>query len=87
MLYEVITYPLLYPARTSWALVRRAINLRNRIVANEFGVQLHNNIEYTGNLLEQINANTLNEKHLSGRFWEQYLAPSIDGFRGELQLV
>ena len=78
-------YPLLYPARTSWALVRRAINLRNRIVANEFGVQLHNNIEYTGNLLEQINANTLNEKHLSGRFWEQYLAPSIDGFRGELQ--
>ena len=35
-------YPLLYPARASWAQVRRIIALRNRIVAAEFGTQMHN---------------------------------------------
>lgn len=74
-------YPLLYPARTSWIQVKRAINLRNRIVADEYGIQLHNNINYTARKLGEINPENLNEKHLSGRFWEQYLRPSINNFR------
>ena len=74
-------YPLLYPARASWAQVRRIIALRNRIVAAEYGTQMHNHPSYTERLLAQINPKTLNEKKLQGRFWEQYLAPDIIRFQ------
>lgn len=77
-------YPLLYPARASWAQVRRIINLRNRIVAVEYGVQLHNHPKFTEQLLAQINPETLNERNLHGRFWEQFLKPSITRFREKL---
>lgn len=78
-------YPLLYPSRPSWAMVRRVIDLRNRIVADEYGIQLHNNPEYTARKLEEINASTLNERGLRGRFWETYLQPPIDRFQEKLQ--
>ena len=78
-------YPLLYPSRPSWAMVRRVIDLRNRIVADEYGIQLHNNPEYTARKLDEINASTLNERGLRGRFWETYLRPSIDRFQEKLQ--
>ena len=80
-------YPLLYPARASWAQVRRIIALRNRIVAAEYGTQMHNHPSYTERLLAQINPTTLNEKHLQGRFWEQYLAPGILCFQRRLQAL
>lgn len=80
-------YPLLYPARPSWAMVRRVINLRNRIVADEYGIQLHNNPEYTASKLRSIKADTLNERGLQGRFWEQYLRPSIDRFSEHLSAL
>lgn len=80
-------YPLLYPARPSWAMVRRAINLRNRIVADEYAVQLHNSPDYTEEKLEEINAQTLNERHLSGRFFETYLRPGIDNFGQKLKAL
>ena len=70
-------YPLLYPARASWAQIRRIIALRNRIVAMEYGAQMHNHPSYTAQLLAQINPITLNEKKIQGRFWEQFLAPGI----------
>ena len=73
-------YPLLYPARASWAQVQRIINLRNCIVASEYGVQLHNHPSFTQRLLAQINPSVLNQKGLQGRFWEQYLKPSISRF-------
>lgn len=78
-------YPLLYPSRPSWAMVRRVIDLRNRIVADEYAIQLHNNPEYTARKLEEINASTLNERGLRGRFWETYLRPPIDRFQEKLQ--
>ena len=78
-------YPLLYPSRPSWAMVRRVIDLRNRIVADEYGIQLHNNPEYTARKLEEINASALNERGLRGRFWETYLRPPIDRFQEKLQ--
>lgn len=80
-------YPLLYPARTSWAQVRRIIALRNRIVAAEYGTQMHNHPSYTAELLAQINPVTLNEKKLQGRFWEQYLAPGIIHFQKRLNAL
>lgn len=78
-------YPLLYPSRPSWAMVRRVIDLRNRIVADEYGIQLHNNPEYTARKLDEINVSTLNERGLRGRFWETYLRPPIDRFQEKLQ--
>ena len=80
-------YPLLYPARASWAQVRRIIALRNRIVANEYGTQMHNHPSYTAQLLAQINPMTLNEKKLQGKFWEQFLAPSISSFQKQLNAL
>lgn len=80
-------YPLLYPARASWAQVRRVINLRNRIVAAEYGVQFHNHSDFTRNLLAQINPEVMNERKLRGRFWEQYLKPSISRFREKLSAL
>ena len=80
-------YPLLYPSRPSWAMVRRVIDLRNRIVANEYGIQLRNSLEYTSQKLEEINASTLNERGLKGRFWETYLRPSIDNFQSKLKAL
>lgn len=80
-------YPLLYPARPSWAMVRRVIDLRNRIVAEEYGIQLRNSLEYTEQKLGEIQASILNERGLSGRFWETYLRPSIDGFQSKLQAL
>ena len=80
-------YPLLYPARASWAQVRRIINLRNCIVASEYGVQLHNHPSFTKRLLAQINPSVLNQKGLQGRFWEQYLKPSISRFGERMELL
>ena len=77
-------YPLLYPAQASWAQVRRIIALRNRIVANEYGTQMHNHPSYTEELLAQINPITLNQKKMQGSFWEQYLAPGIMNFQKKL---
>ena len=77
-------YPLLYPAQASWAHVRRIIALRNRIVAMEYGAQMHNHSSYTSDLLSQINPPTLNEKGKSGYFWEQYLLPGILRFQERL---
>ena len=80
-------YPLLYPSRPSWAMVRRVIDLRNRIIANEYGIQLRNSLEYTEQKLEEINAATLNERGLKGRFWETWLRPSIDSFQEKLKAL
>ena len=78
---------MLYPARASWAQVRRIINLRNCIVASEYGVQLHNHPSFTQRLLAQINPSVLNQKGLQGRFWEQYLKPSISRFGERMELL
>lgn len=80
-------YPLLYPSRPSWAMVRRVIDLRNRIVANEYGIQLRNSLEYTEEKLSEINAATLNERGLKGHFWETWLRPSIDNFQEKLKVL
>lgn len=78
-------YPLLYPAHPSWTMVRRVIDLRNRIVANEYGIQLHNSTAYTAQKLDELSSATLNEKGLSGYFWETFLRPSIDRLREKIE--
>lgn len=71
-------YPLLYPARPSWAMLRRVMNIRNRIVANEYGIQLRNSPQYTAERLRDLNPETLNERQLDNILWKRYLYPSID---------
>ncbi|WP_291530045.1 DEAD/DEAH box helicase [Bacteroides sp. UBA939] len=71
-------YPLLYPARPSWAMVRRVMDVRNRIVANEYGIQLRNSPYYTAERLREINPDTLNERGLNNILWKRFLYPSID---------
>ena len=77
-------YPLLYPARTSWVQVKKIIDLRNQIVAAEYGVQMYNQSSYTEALLSQINPSELNLRKLRGRFWDQYLQPQIQQFQNSL---
>ena len=71
-------YPLLYPARASWAMVRRVMDVRNRIVANEYGIQLRNSPYYTADFLKQLTPATLNERALDNVLWNRYLFPAID---------
>ncbi|WP_373846462.1 AAA domain-containing protein [Bacteroides heparinolyticus] len=71
-------YPLLYPARPSWAMVRRVMDVRNRIVAAEYAIQLRNSPQYTAERLKDINPATLNERHLDNVLWKRFLYPSID---------
>jgi hypothetical protein len=73
-------YPMLYPERPYWGLVKSAVELRNRIVWNDFEVQRINDTQHTHSFLQNIEAATLNENKLSGMFWETYLRPSIDLF-------
>ena len=80
-------YPLLYPSRSSWAMVRRIINLRNRIVANEYSIQFRNNIHYTKGVLKQINSEELNERSLSNPLWSKFLQPGIDRFAENLDML
>ena len=69
-------YPLLYPARPSWAMLRRVMDVRNRIVANEYGIQLRNSLQYTAERLRDIAPGTLNERQLDNTLWKRYLYPS-----------
>lgn len=80
-------YPLLYPALSSGEAIRKAIDLRNRIIADEYGIQLHNNITYTAGKLNEIHPDTLNEARLKGRLWENYIRPSIDMFTTRLHAL
>lgn len=71
-------YPLLYPARPSWAMVRRVMDVRNRIVENEYGIQLRNSLPYTAERLKNIHPDIVNERQLDNTLWKRYLYPSID---------
>jgi len=80
-------YPLLYPARPSWAMLRRVMDVRNRIVANEYGIQLRNTPQYTAERLRDINPETLNERQLDNILWKRYLYPSIDAVMQKLHAL
>ncbi|MDO4163261.1 MAG: AAA domain-containing protein [Bacteroides sp.] len=71
-------YPMLYPARPSWAMVRRVMDVRNRIVANEYAIQLRNSPYYTAERLKDINPDTLNERGLDNTLWKRFLCPQIE---------
>lgn len=77
-------YPSLYPATTSWQMVAKALDLRNRIVASEYLCQKYNSVDYTRELLDQLRPEILNERRLSGKLWQQYLLPDMEKFHHSL---
>ncbi len=77
-------YPMLYPERPYWHLVKAAIEVRNRIVLADFMVQKQNSTAFTVDYLKRITADNLNEKALTGKFWETWLRPGIDRFSSQL---
>lgn len=78
-------YPLLYPARASWAMLRRVMDVRNRIVANEYQVQFHNTPQYVAEVLQSLTPDVLNERKLHNALWTRFLCPNIDAFRRSLE--
>ncbi|GHT08132.1 DNA helicase [Bacteroidia bacterium] len=73
-------YPVLSKESHSRKQLQEALKLRNQIVAKEYELQKANDSDITCELLSQINSRKLNTKRLSGNFFENYLAPSIDRF-------
>ena len=80
-------YPLLYPARASWAMLRRVMDVRNCIVAGEYAVQRHNDPAWTAEQLKSLTPDTLNERGLNNTLWKRYLAPSIEQVRRSLDAL
>lgn len=74
-------YPLLYPVRSSWNQLKEVINLRNRIVMTEHRICQENRPEVTDRILRSIKAETLNERHQSGFFFNTYLLPGMTAFQ------
>ena len=73
-------YPVLSKERHSRKQLQEALSLRNKIVACEYILQKTNDPEVTYDLLSRINSQNLNTKSLSGKFFTNYLVPTIDRF-------
>lgn len=73
-------YPLLSKERHSRKHLWEALALRNKIVAIDYAIQRKNSIDYTRRVLSAIDADKLNTKGLSGRFFDNYLSPAINKF-------
>ena len=73
-------YPMLCPLQSSGSMLRRALDVRNRVVAMEHAVSQSLSPDLTDHYLRQITPATLNERHLHNRLWEYYLAPQIQAW-------
>jgi hypothetical protein len=73
-------YPVLSRENHSRKQLQKALHLRNRIIAWEYALHKANDISVTGELLGKIHSKNLNTENLSGKFFDNYLSPSIDRF-------
>jgi hypothetical protein len=73
-------YPVLSRENHSRQQLQKALCLRNQITAWEYALHTANDASITEELLSKINSNNLNTENLSGKFFDNYLAPSIDRF-------
>ncbi|MDR1372978.1 MAG: AAA family ATPase [Dysgonamonadaceae bacterium] len=73
-------YPVLSRERHTRKQLALALRLRNQIVAFDFFLQDANDVSITEEILTQISSINLNIKELEGKFFDNYLAPSIDKF-------
>ena len=58
-------YPLLYPERPYWGMVKAAVEVRNRIVLSDYDVQKNNDVAFSREFFAKLNATTLNENNMS----------------------
>lgn len=73
-------YKLLYPARSEWSQVKRAIEVRNLIVAADFHTQQQKDIIYTRSLFAEISPTILNTRQLDNVLWKKWIKPDIEAF-------
>ena len=73
-------YPVLSREVHSRKQLQKALHLRNRITAWEYALHTANDSSVTDKLLGKIYSQNLNTKNLSSKFFDNYLAPSIDHF-------
>ncbi|MDR0612198.1 MAG: AAA family ATPase [Dysgonamonadaceae bacterium] len=73
-------YPVLSREVHSRKQLQKALRLRNRITTWEYALHTANDSSVTGELLDKIHSKNLNTKNLSSKFFNNYLAPSIDHF-------
>jgi len=73
-------YPILSKEKHSRKHLQMALSLRNQIVAREYALQKANDSQTTWELLSGIRSENLNTEKLSGKLFDNYLAPSIDQF-------
>ena len=73
-------YPVLSRENHSRQQLQKALRLRNQITAWEYSLHTANNESITEELIRKINSKNLNTENLSGKFFDNYLAPTIDRF-------
>ena len=80
LLYSL--YPYLWNQRSAMEAVARVLMLRNRIVALEMQLRLSDTWQ---EMLSTLSVKALNTANMSGRFFEQYLAPQLQTILSPLQ--
>ncbi|MDR0686327.1 MAG: AAA family ATPase, partial [Dysgonamonadaceae bacterium] len=83
LLYSRI--PLLHPERYERRRLENVINLRNRIVGNEYVIQKANRAIITGMSLDGIRSENLNSAKINNKLFNNYIAPQIDAFNISFQ--
>jgi hypothetical protein len=71
-------YPVLSRERHKRICLADAVGLRNRIVATEYALVRQNDISVSCNVLCGITSQNLNTAGISGKLFDNYLAPQID---------
>ncbi|MDL2241683.1 AAA domain-containing protein [Bacteroidales bacterium OttesenSCG-928-L03] len=80
-------YPLLSREYYSEKLLAEVLHLRNQIVAVDYVLQKTNRIDYTREVLGGLNAKHLNTEEMTGKLFENYLAPAIERFGSQFRCL
>ncbi|MBK6701467.1 MAG: AAA family ATPase [Saprospiraceae bacterium] len=72
-------YPQLYNEKPAWNFLRKAINIRNLIVCNEYEISTNETISHQ--LINQLTPDELNTKKTTGVLWDKYQCPQIIAFK------
>lgn len=80
-------YPLLSREYYSEKHLAEVLNLRNHIVVIDYAMQKANSLDYTRAVLSLVTAEHLNTREMTGKLYENYLAPAINRPGSGFQLL